>query len=500
MSNDRFFSDLVISYIAIALGLVLSVALLVVEYTPPAKASELLSSSCHGNKSFFLPTQLYEEEKQAFSKGAKAFSFLSSTGSWMRIITDVTLQGEAAEYLIAFKSASSQEIDFSNLKVTLNFSDGVTQELFDDVNDRPSGIVTIKGKRSLSASGFSAELLVGSESGQCQGKIPNALVFEGDAVGPENVGVVRGNQSGEYSFLSGYTPIGFASWRDFKSFTDQGLTILKYDQSSKSWTLNPQNETYFAQPGIGYLVYNPRKELVKVKSDMPFYVPSIVWDHKITKGWNFMFNDTGNDSFVQDIKLNFGSMEKISLQKLITSGKVSPEIFFVKDKYAQDQKGFVSVDLRESNFKYIIPDTSFFWVYAYEDPESHDHEKADFKLELKGGGDSYSSNQFIQFEAVVTNSSPFDISLPDGSQRDPCLIGLEFFDHNNQKIESDFDAKDCPLWPKTVLLKPNESTSYNFSWKPNKKISGEVTARAYFDYTRMGSQDMLYNETKVLLK
>lgn len=500
MSKDRFFSDLIISYIAIAVGLVLSVVLLVVEYTPPVKASELLSSNCYGEKSFFLPTQLYKEEEQAFSKNAKAFSFLSSTGSWMRVITDVTSRDEIAEYLIVFKNVDSKKIDFSNLAVNLNFDDGIVQELFEDINDEPAGIITVRGERPLSASGFSAELLIGGKNGKCQGKIPNALVFEGDADEPENVGVIKGNQSGEYLFSSGYTPIGFASWRDFKPFTDQGLTILKYDQSDKGWILNPQSEDYFAEPGIGYLVYNPKKESVRVRSDVPFYVPEAVVDHKLSKGWNFIFNDTGNDSFAQNIKLSLGQSKKISLQELINSGKASPKIFFAKDQYAQDENGFKGVDLKESGFKYIIPDTSFFWVYIHDNSVLQTPEKADFKVELKGGGDSYSRGQSIQFEVAVTNQNSFDILLPDGSQQDSCLVGLEFFDKSGQKIESALDIGECPLWPKTVLLKTGESISYNFLWKPDDKVNGEVTVRAYFDYTRMDGSNMLYNETKVLLK
>jgi len=67
-------------------------------------------------------------------------------------------------------------------------------------------------------------------------------------IGEGGVKVVKGNQSGEYYFPKGYTPIGFASWRYLKPFTDKGLTVFKYDQSSNGWLLDPQNGTFLLSP------------------------------------------------------------------------------------------------------------------------------------------------------------------------------------------------------------------------------------------------------------
>lgn len=499
MSKKRCFYSILLGYIAIALGFVLFLTILVIEYTPSVKASQLLLSNCDGNKSFFLPEELYGEEKVAFSDNAKAFSFLSSSGSWLRIVTDLSYKDKTVFYSVTLKTADRRKVDFSDIEVVLNFDDGVTQELVSDIGLTNS--ITVKGERSADQNDFSAELLISSKNGHCYGKIPNALVYTDNSGQSDNLNVVKGNQLGEYLFPKGYTPIGFASWRDLKAFTDKGLTILKYDHSNRNWVLNPQNDIYFAEPGLGYLVYNPNKNAVRVRSDTPFYVSPIVTSHTLKKGWNFMFNDTGNDSFAKNIKFNVSQNEEgISLLELVESSKAYSKIFFVKNKYAENSHDFEVVDLKALDFKKIIPDGSFFWVYLFEDLEEKDA-NCSFDVDLRGGGDSYSKGQFVQFEVIIANNNPFDVLLSDNSQKDPCLVGLEFFDQSGNKIESDFDNRECPLWPKTLLVKQGDDIIYNFSWKASTQAEGEIKVRAYFDYTRMGKQeDMLYNEEKIFLR
>lgn len=214
-----------------------------------------------------------------------------------------------------------------------------------------------------------------------------------------------------------------------------------------------------------------------------------------------MFNDTGNDSFAKNIKFNVSQKEEgVSLLELVESGKAYSKIFFVKDKYAENSNDFGVVDLKALDFKKTIPDGSFFWVYLFEDLEEKDT-NCSFDVDLRGGGDSYSKGQFVQFEVIITNNNPFDVLLSDNSQKDPCLVGLEFFDQNGNKIESDFDNRECPLWPKTLLVKQGSDVTYNFSWKASTQTEGEIKVRAYFDCTRMGKQkDILYNEEKIFLQ
>ena len=511
--------DFVLIFIALGTSLVLAVMLLTLEYFPVAKAATLLVSNCRGENSFYLPTALYAEEQNFYSDNAKSFSFLSSGGSWMRVITDfeVIKNQKKTYFIITLKSVSGYKIDFSDIKVTINFSDGVSQDLTqerEDINGS-TGLITIKGERNINNQDLSADLLIeGGGDGSCQGKIPNAILISPayqtlKAAQIKNIKVVKGNQSGDYSFPKGYTPIGFSSWRYLKPFTDKGLTVFKYDCATRGWILNPQNKAYFGEPGIGYLIYNPSNITVKVSSPVPYYVPPTVDNHKVSKGWNFLYNDTGNDTFARNITLTFlaKNMEpkrsyhknKITLQELIESGKADSKILYLLKNYPVDS-GFETVNISKNNFKAVIPDAAFFWVYIFEDGIAQKTTDIPFSVEIKGGNDSFSRNQFIQFEVEIKNESNEEVVLPDASQQDPCLTGLEFYDADGKKIESDLDEKECPLWPKTINLKRGGSISYNYSWKPGKKVSGEVIVKAYFDYTRLGGPDMLYNESKVNIK
>lgn len=504
--------------ISIGSALVLVIMLFTLEHFPIAKASALLESNCRGENSFYLPTALYAEEENSYSDNAKSFSFLSSSGSWMRVITDyeVMENQKKASYIVTLKSVSGYKMDFSDIEAIINFSDGVSQDLNQEGRgiDKSIGLITIKGERTIDNQILSADLTIeGKGDGFCQGKIPNAILISpanqtSKTVQIENIKVLKGNQSGDYYFSKGYTPIGFASWRYFKPFTDEGLTILKYDYATEGWILNPQNKTYFAEPGIGYLIYNPSGKTVKVKSPVPYYVPPTVEDHKVTKGWNYLYNDTGNDTFARNVNLTLGGSvepsrsylkDKISLQELIKSGQADSRILYLPKDYSIDS-GFNSIDISENDFKGVIPDASFFWVYLFGDDTEQKSTDIPFSIELKGGGDSFGQNQFVQFEVKITNESDIEVILPDKSQKDPCLTGLEFYNADGVKIESDFGKKECPLWPKTINLKPGENISYNYSWKPGKKVSDEVTVKAYFDYTRLGALDMLYNESKVNIK
>ncbi len=504
--EDRFISSL-----AIAISLIIAIMVAVIEYSPPANASELLESNCQGGNSFYLPTQLYQEEARIFSENAKAFSFVSTKGDWMRIITDYQKpKDNYVYYSLLFKPIGQNRIDYSNTKISLNFNDGTVQNLLEDSNVNESmGIISVRGEREIEKD-ISAELIIKTKSGNCQGKIPNSLMISTDTkskVNTQQSTVIKGNQSGEYFFAHGYTPIGFSSWRYLKPFTDKGLTILKYDQSSKEWILNPQNQNYFAEPGIGYLVYNPNNYSIKIKLDAPFFVPFTVSDHRVTRGWNLLYNDTGNDVFAKDISLTMATPmqlsriyyeNKITLEEMIKAGKADRTILFPKGFNSRNED-YEKVNLSEKDYKQVIPDASVFWVYIYDDIPTQNPKTIDFSTDLSGGGDSFEKNEIIQFEIKITNQNTTSVLLPDSSQYDPCLIGLEFY-ASSKKIESDFDKKECPLWPKLSVLEPGSTFTYNYSWNPPDNISGEIKVRSYFDYTRMGASDMLYNEVKLNIK
>lgn len=516
MIKREYLPDFVLALVSVGVGLAVAVAVLATGYFPVAKASLLLESNCKGNSSFYLPTSLYAEEENAYSNNAKAFSFLSSSGSWMRVITDYEVSGDGrkASFLVTFKGVSGHRIDFRDLMFSVDFNDGVTHGLSGSSEGSAGGLglLTVTGERDISDQDLSADLILGGD-GSCQGKIPGALVISprSDSRGElamQGVKILKGNQSGDYSFPKGYTPIGFASWRYLKAFTDEGLTVLKYDENNRGWVLNPQNKSYFAEPGIGYLIYNPSDKVVKVRSAVPYYVPPTVADHRVTKGWNLLYNDTGNDTFASKIALlpvEGGDpgrdyiKNKVSLQMLVESGQADPKILYLPKDYSINS-GFDAVDISDNNFKGIIPDASFFWVYLYDYDRGERPSKVPFSISLRGGGDSFGQNQFIQFEVEVKNESDMAVAMPDKSQQDPCSIGLEFFNASGEKISSDFDKKECPLWPKTVDIKQGESISYNYSWKPGRKVDGEVLVRAYFDYTRLGASDILYNESKVNIR
>lgn len=517
MFNKSYLLDFVFAAIAIGAGLVLAVMLFLIGSSPSVMASELLESNCQGRTSFYLPTELTNEEKLSFSSDAKAFDFLTSEDSWMHVVTDVSISSDrqSADYSATFISTTADKLNFTDLSVILEFSDSMKDDLIENKNaeELNATAITVSGQRSIKdADNLTADLILEKAGGGvCQGIIPNALSIVAEQIGREinaQIKVVKGNQSGRYYFPQGITPIGFASWRDLKPFTEAGLTILKFDRSSRGWIPNPQSAEFFAEPGIGYLAYNPRAEVIEVLSSA-YFVPDTVEDHVISKGWNLLYNDTGNDVYAKNILLHLNRSIQpsrssypatFSLQDLIETGNADKNILFVPKDYADLVTNFKSVDISANDFGGIIPDGSFYWFYLYDNQVSQEMKDLLFSIKIEGGGDSYPANAFIQFNLVVENKNDFPVTLPDGSQKDPCLVGLEFYDESGKKIESDLDGRNCPAWPKTTLIAPQEKIAYNYSWRPGGKVSGAVTVRAYFDYTRLGMSEMLYNETKINIK
>ncbi len=449
---------------------------------------------CDGRASYFYQTDLFDVERKSSSSVAKVYKVLSFNNQSFRVVSDQTDEF----YTLSFFNDSRQTYTFPQFKIELM---GIS-DIKNDVTLKPSNSLTFNIKKSdihteASPNISSLKIFNGND---CIASIPNLLETGQKAQMGDQVKNINANESGSIRVPPGIVPIGFSDWRKFDLFTANGLSILSYNsEDEKGWLTNPQKSRFIAEPGVGYLLYNSGSKNVDIPLDGYFKVPDDIGTHSIRIGWNLLYNDTGHDATLGDIKVRISEKSKKrqgfetdarSLQSLIDDKLGSDSVYRVSKLPLEGTKG------EFEKISDLIPGSAVFWFYLFEEPSGIDLVKPNIVFNLEEEGDKLKRGDTIHLKFKIKNEDTISHFVDSEKEKDPCQIGIEAKDSKNNIIYSELNKKYqiCPLWPLQTELKPGDTITYSREFKIPSNLSGELKIKGYFNYTRLDSFDMLLDE------
>ncbi|MCX6809852.1 MAG: hypothetical protein NTZ65_03865 [Candidatus Berkelbacteria bacterium] len=484
----------------------------------PKSSSNLLESICDGQKSFYLPSELLNLEKKKYSKNARGFKFIDNNYDSFRIVIDfgrASKDNNEIEFVLYLTNLSQEKVDLENLGIKLESSD--KSQITLSPNDNNLELIknqtkVFKAKQNLpkddQESSMSYDLIVSNKNNNvCTGKIPEIVKIEPKNLDNFNVLqadnlAVSSREFGDFEIPPGFSPIGFSDFRQLKPFKDKGLTIIGYNLKGHEWTIISKNNDFLAEPGVGYFVLNPTEKTILVDAGFPFFTPDDIARNTVRKGWNLIYNDTGNNASPKEISISIYpgynqsrdfEVSSYSLQDLIDKKIASGDIYIV-------DPGDASVLGRKtalSSSTFLIPQDGVFWFYLFDEPQNLELKVPNFQFELTGGGDTYKSGDFVPLTFKITNNDNKSHQLLLPGIKDPCFLGLTVLNSSNNVVYNDLENKTCPLWPSIVEVSQGAKEEYNYSWAIPKNLKGDFTLKAYFNYSRLNSSNMLYNESKI---
>jgi hypothetical protein len=338
-------------------------------------------------------------------------------------------------------------------------------------------------------------------SNTCSITIAKATQIDLKATGGTRVssGSVNIGEFDKISIKSGLSPIGFSDWRLLAPFYDKTISVFSYDGSS--WQTVQQRGDFVAEPGIGYYLYNPFGKAVSMNPSMYFEVPSDVASPKVHLGWNLLYNDRGFDAKLADIKVSAWPKDEkkrsfitddLSLQDLTKQHLASDKLYLTDDPITPGNQGLYPLGPNQA-----IPQASIFWFYLFDLPKTQVI-LPNFDFTLTTDKEQYEEGSDIVLTYKIVNKDKKSHIVDASKENDPCQVGLEVSDENGHKIysEKDDSQKVCPLWPQSLTLESGEAVEYSRKWRIPSPIKGKIKLTGYFDYTRLGSSDMILSEVE----
>lgn len=477
---------------------------------------------CDGASSYYRSVELYNLEKNTFASNAKAFELLFDNGKELRFVGDYKANSQLGDQTVDFafyvSSVDGKSVEIPKLEIWAISSDGGNQLISarDEGDTQPFPLLlhfSQKAPNDITEKSWEIGLVV-KEDKKCLGEIPlffsiSSQDFKSASLvsGLASFGALNTNENDTIALKSGQIkPVGFSDWLLIDPLVKKGVTVLSY-QSGK-WVSNAQSGNLIAQPGRGYFFLNPSKQDISIESLKRYKVPQDVDSHHISTGWNLLYNDTGKDASLEDINVSVYQKDsnnqnvnitKHTLMDLVLNNFGSSEFYLVKDD--PNQKTSIQKILKQNILlgEVKIPRSSVFWFYLFEKPLHDELTKPDISLSLEKAGDSFKPGGFVHLTYKITNNDKAPHFIDAQSERDLCQMGLTVFDESGKKIYDDRrNSRDaCPSWPKLVELAPSSSQDFTRDWQIPRGIEGEIKIRGYFDYTRLGSFDIIESEQTI---
>ena len=184
----------------------------------------------------------------------------------------------------------------------------------------------------------------------------------------------------------------------------------------------------------------------------------------------------------------FSSQESYSITHLIDNGFALASGYTVKDG-----------ELVKADFKDISSISQGpFWLFINKEP-SPELRQFNLSLSIDGGGDTYQKQQFIPFRVIIRNNDSVSHYLIPSGIIDPCQLKVVITDAKAKAVFDSSSDQVCPLWPRLEELSPGAKKEYNYTWQVPKNLTGELTMRAYLDYSRLGGEKLI-TEARVSVK
>jgi len=499
--------DTIFAYGVLALAIIGILSVIFIPSIPQRWRVADVAQVCNGEKSYYYACDLYNAEKKSFTDQAKAYQILYFGGERLRIVSDLRqTDDKKADFIVELSNAGRQNLDLSKIKLTARFSDQTELPVKIEKSQAKLKVAnsiflleTKEIKSDFKDGSLSFDLVIEDLDNRCSLTIAKAGTFNLPAPKRFASGAINTGEFGALTIASGLSPVGFSDWRMFEPFFDQGLSLLTFN--GKNWQEVSQASEIITDPGEGYYFYSPRAKPVQINPGMYFEVPNDLVKTTVHQGWNLLYNSLGRDARLSEIKVSAWPkdaprsflMEGRTLESLVEGGYASGRIYLTDNPKMPNNFGLYP--LEEEG---LLPEASVFWFYLFDLPKSQ-AELPNFDLSLTADKDEYKSGEQATLTYKIANNDPADRIVDAAAENDPCLVGVEIFDAAQNKIYSEKDSsqKICPLWPQTITLKKGETVQYSRPWMIPKSVSGQLKLRGFFDYTRLGSSDMINSEITV---
>lgn len=468
-------------------------------------------SRCGNGSSYLLNSTLYNFEKENYQPTAVAYEVLTSSRDHLRVVFDYYKNPDYAgtyNYRLIVSASNSDPSPLKGFSAVLNFSSRqITLSGNGDVPGVKNSEVEIFSAIASSAMEPGQEWAIeGRSNNSCLFKITGTALSASEMLGGEGNDVVASSDVGVVSVPPGLSTIGFSDWRSMKAFRDSGVRVLSFNREKQGvWQEVEIDEKSVFEPGVGYFLQNITNETIEVQPDKPFEVPSNISTPTIRKGWNLLFNGSGQDYSATDYKVSIApsnffrknsQAQSWTLLQLVQSDLIADETYSIPKYY-----DLLSYGDKSSVTAGTIPGGAVFWVYLFDEPDLDKIALLDLDFSAKTDKEVYNNGETVRISLKVANNSNKKYSVDNNNQSDPCMYGFVVFEGEKLIYSSvPSGVSYCPNWPEQADLLPGSVIEYNQIWEVPGNISGSVKIVAYFDQSRIFSQDRKTKQIVVNIK